>query len=127
MPNRILLVDDDEEFRAVAAVALENAGYAVVEAADAFEALDLLQRVRPDVIISDLNMPLMDGRALCKRVRAEPDLAAIPFVILSAYLEADGSNCLPDGLDIPADCCFSKQKSFSSLLPQLKGLIEHRN
>jgi serine/threonine-protein kinase PpkA len=127
MPNRILLVDDDEAFRTVAAMALEEAGYMVVEAADAFEALELLRELRPDVIISDLNMPLMDGQALCDRVRGEPDLAAIPFVILSAYIEADASNSPPDGLEIGADYCFSKQSPFSSLLPRLEMLIEERN
>jgi CheY-like chemotaxis protein len=127
MPNRILLIDDDEIFRAVTAMALEDAGYMVVEAADAFEALDLLREIRPDAIISDLNMPLMDGRALCKRLRGEPDLAAIPFVILSAYIEADGSNSPPEGLEIQADCCVSKQSPFSSLLPRLEMLIGQRN
>jgi CheY-like chemotaxis protein len=127
MPNRILLIDDDETFRAVAAMALENAGYMVLQAADAFEALDLLRDMRPDAIISDLNMPLMDGQTLYKRVRGEPDLAAIPFVILSAYIEADGSNSPPEGLEIRADYCFSKQSPFSSLLPRLEMLIEQRN
>ncbi|MBO0800710.1 MAG: response regulator [Blastocatellia bacterium] len=127
MANRILLVDDDEMFRSVAAVALEDAGYKVFEAADAFEALELLREIRPDAIISDLNMPLMDGRALCKRVRGQPDLAAIPFVILSAYIEADCSDCPPEGQEIWADCCFSKLSPFSSLLPRLEILIEQRN
>jgi len=127
MAIRILLVDDDEIFRSVATMALEDAGYTVFEAADAFEALDLLRKIRPDAIISDLNMPLMDGRALCRRVRDEPDLAAIPFVILSAYIEADGADCQPEGQEIWADCCFSKQSPFSSLLPRLEILIEQRN
>jgi two-component system chemotaxis response regulator CheY len=127
MPSRILLVDDDQVFRAVAAMALEDAGYTVVEAADAFEALDLLRNLRPDAIISDLNMPLMDGQALCRRVRGEPELAAIPFVILSAYIEADGSNSPQENLETRADCCFSKQRPFSSLLPHLEMLIEQRN
>ena len=127
MQNRILLVDDDEMFRTVAAMALEDAGYLVFEAADGFEALDLLRKIRPDAIISDLNMPLMDGRALCRRVRGEPDLATIPFVILSAYIEAnDDSDCPPEGQEIRVDCCFSKQRPFSSLLPRLEMLIEHR-
>jgi CheY-like chemotaxis protein len=127
MPNRILLIDDDETFRAVAAMALEDAGYMVVQAADAFEALDLLRDIRPDAIISDLNMPLMDGQALYERVRGEPDLAAIPFVILSAYIEADGSDSPPESPEIRADYCFSKQSPFSSLLPRLEMLIEQRN
>ena len=123
MAHKILLVDDDNEFRTVMALALESFGYAVIEAADGVDALDLLRRERPDVILSDLHMPLMDGRTFCKRVRAEIELAAIPFIILSAYIESDGSNTLSD---TPADYCFSKQNSFSTLLPQLEKLIERR-
>ncbi|MEO6725921.1 MAG: response regulator [Blastocatellia bacterium] len=122
MAHTILLVDDDNEFRTVMALALESFGYVVIEAADGMAALNVLQRERPDAILSDLHMPLMDGRTFCKRVRAELDLATIPFVILSAYIESDGSNTLSD---TPADYCFSKQNSFSSLLPQLESLIVH--
>lgn len=120
MKPKILLVDDDREFRTVAALVLESAGYSVTEAVDGFAALEWLQVEKPDIIISDLHMPVMDGRMFCKRVRAEADLATIPFVILSAYIESDGSNTLSD---TPADCCFSKQSSFTSLLPLLENLI----
>ncbi|MGE0885988.1 MAG: response regulator [Blastocatellales bacterium] len=120
MVRKVLLVDDDDEFRTVAALALESAGYTVIEAVDGLTALETLQSVKPDAIISDLHMPMMDGRMFCKRVRANAELAVIPFVILSAYIESDGSNVLSD---TPADFCFSKQSSFSSLLPQLESLI----
>lgn len=120
MKLKVLLVDDDKEFRTVAALVLESAGYSVTEAVDGFAAMELLQTERPDIIISDLHMPLMDGRMFCKRVRAEAELATIPFIILSAYIESDGSNTLSD---TPADYCFSKQSSFTSLLPQLESLI----
>lgn len=120
MKFKVLLVDDDKEFRTVAALVLESAGYSVTEAVDGFAAMELLQTERPDIIISDLHMPLMDGRMFCKRVRAEAELATIPFIILSAYIESDGSNTLSD---TPADYCFSKQSSFTSLLPQLESLI----
>ena len=120
MKFKVLLVDDDKEFRTVAALVLESAGYSVTEAVDGFAAMELLQTERPDIIISDLHMPLMDGRMFCKRVRAEAELATIPFIILSAYIESEGSNSLSD---TPADYCFSKQSSFTSLLPQLESLI----
>ncbi len=123
MPNRILLVDDDDCFRAVAALALESAGFAVMQAADGFAALEMLKRERPDAIISDLNLPLMDGRALCQRVRADAALAEIPFVILSAFIESEGRGVLSDA---PADYCFSKQNPFLSLIPQLETLIAKR-
>jgi CheY-like chemotaxis protein len=120
MKLKVLLVDDDKEFRTVAALVLESAGHSVTEAADGFAALEILQTERPDIIISDLHMPVMDGRMFCKRVRADAELAKIPFVILSAYIETDGSNTLSD---TPADYCFSKQSSFISLLPQLEILV----
>lgn len=120
MAHKVLLVDDDKEFRTVAALVLENAGYLVIEAVDGLAALEALQTVTPDVIISDLHMPLMDGRSFCKRVREQKELAGIPFVILSAYIESDGSNTLSD---TPADYCFSKQSSFAALLPELDTII----
>ncbi len=120
MTRKVLLVDDDKEFRTVAALVLESAGYLVIEAVDGLAALEALKTITPDVIISDLHMPLMDGRLFCKRVRAEAELAEIPFVILSAYIESDGSNVLSD---TPADYCFSKQSSFISLLPKLETIL----
>ena len=128
MAHRVLLVDDDNEFRSVMALALESYGFEVIQTADARSALDLLRWERPDLILSDLHMPLMDGGAFCRQVRSEAELAGIPFVILSAYIESDGSNKLPDA---PADCspdcspdyCFSKQNSVFTLLPQLESLI----
>jgi CheY-like chemotaxis protein len=126
MQSKILLVDDDDGFRAVAALALEHAGYAVVQVADGFAALEWLERERPDAIICDLNMPLMDGRALLKRVRAEAGLAEIPFVILSAFVESEESGGPGVLSDLPADYCFSKQDPFSSLIPQLEVLIARK-
>ncbi len=120
MTRKVLLVDDDKEFRTVAALVLENAGYLVIEAVDGLAAMEALQTITPDVIISDLHMPLMDGRIFCRRVREEEEWARIPFVILSAYIESDGSNTLSD---TPADYCFSKQSSFAALLPELENII----
>jgi CheY-like chemotaxis protein len=122
MPKKVLLVDDDREFRTVAALVLETAGYAVVQARDGFAALELLHTERPDLVISDLNMPLMDGRALCKRVRADAEFAATPFVILSAAFEEDGALA-----DTPADLSFSKQSGFTSILPQLTALLARQS
>jgi CheY-like chemotaxis protein len=119
MTRKILLVDDDPDFRATAAIVLETAGYEVVQAEDGHSALGALQRVRPDLIVSDLNMPLMDGRTLCKRVRANAEFARIPFVIMSALVEESGSPLS----DLPADVFFSKQSAFSAILPQLNALL----
>jgi CheY-like chemotaxis protein len=126
MPIKILLVDDDEAFRAVTAIALESEGCEVHEAASGWAALEALQLQQPDVIVSDLDMPGLDGMELCHRVRANPHLAQIHFVLLSALIE-------PDGTGTPAkheaDCCLSKQTHFRQLFHHIESLAQlpHQN
>lgn len=123
MPIKILLVDDDDSFRTVTAIALESEGCVVREASSTSAALAALQREKPDVIVSDLDMPGENGLAFCHRVRMNPANAAVHFVILSALIE-------PDGSGVPAcheaDCCLSKQINFAQLLRQLK-LVTAKN
>jgi CheY-like chemotaxis protein len=113
MSLRILLVDDDDNFRAVAAAALESAGYRVVEVENGYAALTYLRGDRPDVIISDLDMPVLSGRQLCAQVRARAELATIPFLLLTSRLEDDSAD---SPLSPQADYCFSKQGSFARVL-----------
>lgn len=81
---RILAVDDIEENLYYLQVLFEACGYAVICARDGAEALDFALTQPPDLIISDILMPRMDGFTLCRRWRAEPRLAAIPFVFYTA-------------------------------------------
>ncbi len=119
MAKTILLVDDDKGFRGTVAVALERAGILVEQAPDGMAALESLRRTLPDMIVSDLNMPMMDGGTLCRRIRAIPEYNVIPFVILSAEVETDGSILT----NIPADLCLSKQSPLAEILSQLRDLI----
>lgn len=83
MPVRILLVDDDESLREVTAYHLTSEGYDVATAADGNAAFVLCEESVPDVIVSDLAMPGMDGLELLKRVRALSD--AVVFVMVTAH------------------------------------------
>ncbi|HQM46085.1 MAG: response regulator [Syntrophaceae bacterium] len=80
----ILVVDDSSTIRGLVSAALEKAGFQVVKAENGKIAFDLLRAKHPDLIISDINMPEMDGIELCKKTHADPDLAVIPFVVMSA-------------------------------------------
>lgn len=119
MPIKVLLVDDDESYRAVTAIALESEGCEVQEAASGLAALEALQLAPPDVIVSDLDMPGLNGVELCRRVRALPGLSNIHFVLLSALIEPDGSG-MPTAHE--ADCCLSKQTHFSKLYHHIESL-----
>lgn len=119
MPIKVLLVDDDEAFRAVTAIALESEGCEVQEAANGFAALEALQAAQPDVIVSDWDMPGLNGVELCRHVRATPELANIHFVLLSALIEPDDTGW-PAAHE--ADCCLSKQTHFSKLYRYIEAL-----
>ncbi|MDG5469906.1 response regulator [Deltaproteobacteria bacterium IMCC39524] len=83
MAKCILIVDDSETVRQVLKLALGNAGYQVVEAEDGFDALTKLSGAQIDMLITDLNMPNMDGLELIKKVREEGKHRFTPIVMLT--------------------------------------------
>ena len=80
----ILVVDDSAATRHLVEKTLLAAGFYVVSAENGAKALKLLNNHRPDLILSDLNMPELDGVGLCKMVHANPELCRIPFIIMSS-------------------------------------------
>ena len=83
MPLTALVVDDSMLIRHTVCRFLEERGFAVESATNGLEALEVLSRVRPDVIITDMQMPRMDGSELITTIKSKPDTAKIPIVILA--------------------------------------------
>jgi CheY-like chemotaxis protein len=95
--KRVLLVEDDIVTREAVTLLLSGDGYMVAAAGNGAEALERLRHFeRPDVIILDLRMPVMDGWAFRQRLQEEPALASIPVVVFTALPDADprGAVCL---------------------------------
>ena len=80
----ILVVDDESHIQHVVSLKLRNAGYAVEAAADGEEALHAMASCVPTVVISDLQMPYLDGIGLCRAMLERPDLCDVPVVVLTA-------------------------------------------
>ncbi len=102
MGYTILVADDEAEIRDLLRLYLENAGYAVVEAADGKQALDALRRTKVDLCVLDIMMPQKDGYHVLRELRAESN---IPVMILSAK-DADSEKIL--GLNLGADDYLTK-------------------
>lgn len=83
MKPRILVVDDDRETRFLFRLIFEDADYEVDEAPDGVAALGVVQEYRPDLLVTDILMPVMDGLALIARLRSEALTAALPIVAVS--------------------------------------------
>jgi CheY-like chemotaxis protein len=83
----ILVVDDEFGIPDVMAAVLGDEGYRVVTAANGRQGLDRAARERPDLVILDLMMPIMDGCAMLEAMRADPDLRDIPVLMISGLSE----------------------------------------
>ena len=94
---RILVVDDEADILEFVSLALELGGYAVATAENGREALDALALRPADLILLDLNMPVMDGRRFCEEKRRRPDLDPIPLALMSAAenLRERAAPCTP--------------------------------
>lgn len=81
--KRVLAVDDTITFRIMLANCLKKGGHEVIEAEDGKQALEKLLENPPDIVITDLNMPVMDGLEFIERARAEPSGRAVPMLLLT--------------------------------------------
>lgn len=88
MTAPILTVDDSASLRMAIRIALTGAGYAVTEAGDGLEGLAKAAETRFDLIVTDLNMPNMDGLTMIRELRKQPDQAGVPILFLTT--ESDG-------------------------------------
>ncbi len=84
----VLVVEDDPVILKLLTVNFELEGYEVLSATQGAEALELARRRRPDVVVSDIMMPVMSGVELVGELASDPDLASVPVVLLSAKAQA---------------------------------------
>ena len=85
MTKRILVVEDQEDNRQILRDLLANAGYEMIEAEDGEAALVKVAEHKPDLILMDIQLPLLDGYEATRRIKANPDLKHIPIIVVTSY------------------------------------------
>ena len=85
MTKRILVVEDQEDNRQILRDLLGNTGYELVEALDGVQALAAVAKQRPDLILMDIQLPIMDGYEATRRIRSNPDNKSIPIIAITSY------------------------------------------
>jgi two-component system, cell cycle response regulator DivK len=96
--RRILVVEDQEDNRRILRDLLTSRGYDLVEAEDGEKALTLAEDRRPDLILMDVQIPLLDGYEVTRRLKANPALRAIPIIVVTSYaLSGDESKARAAG------------------------------
>ncbi|MBI5669101.1 MAG: response regulator transcription factor [Chloroflexi bacterium] len=98
MTTRILIVEDDKEMARLLQLDLQRSGYQTSVAANGLEGLRLFHDLRPNLVILDIGLPLMDGMTVCQRIR---DLSNVPILLMTAHAVSETD--IADGLNLGAD------------------------
>src|SRR5437773_2543817 len=120
---KVLLVDDEDSLRKVMRDLLERDGYAVTEARDGVQALDQVDRVGPDIIVLDLNLPGLDGYGVLSHLRSRPATADIPVIVLTAKGDEDNEVSV---FELGADDFLTKPFRARALSARLEAVLGRR-
>ena len=121
--RKVLLVDDEDSLRKVVKDLLERDGYIVSEARDGVQALDQVDRVGPDIIVLDLNMPGLDGYGVLSHLRSRPATADIPVIVLTAKSDEDNEVRV---FELGADDFLTKPFRARALSARLEAVLGRR-
>jgi two-component system alkaline phosphatase synthesis response regulator PhoP len=118
--KKVLIVEDERDILQLVKLYLEKEGYRVSTAATGPDGLKAVKSERPDLLVLDLMLPDMDGLEVCKRLRAEPQTAALPIIMLTAKAEESDTVI---GLELGADDYVTKPFSPKALVARIKALL----
>ena len=121
--TNILIVEDSPTQALQLQSLLEESGYKVSVATNGAEGLSCLKEEKPDLVISDIVMPEMDGYELCRKIKADNDLKSIPVLLLTQLTEPED---IIKGLDVGADNFVTKPYNPKLLLSQIEYILINR-
>jgi two-component system cell cycle response regulator DivK len=125
MTKRILVVEDQEDNRQIIRDLLTSVGYQLIEAADGEAGIRLAQSERPDLILMDIQLPVLDGYEATRRIKADPELRSIPIIVVTSYaLSGDDVKAVKAGCDAYVAKPFSPRQLLATIrvfLPEPEG------
>jgi len=124
MPKEILIVDDEPSIVVPIQFLMEQQGYSVIVAENGHDALDLVYKYKPDLILLDIMLPGIDGYEVCEIVRLNPKLRNIKII----FLTAKGREVeIAKGLALGADAYITKPFSNAELVAKVKTVLDNIN
>ncbi len=117
----ILIVEDDEDLRRIMRWGLEAEGFEVACAADGRQALEAVFRLRPDLVVLDWELPVLNGIEVCTLVRSAEHSVDIPVVMVTGRYEADD---IRRGIEAGADAYVTKPFAVETLADQIRAVLE---
>lgn len=117
MPKKILIVEDEANIRELLRLYLEREGYTVLEAENGVEGIKKWKSDKPDMLLLDVMMPVMDGWAVCREIRAESD---VPIIMLTA--KGETADCV-SGLEMGADDYIVKPLEMPEVIARVRAVF----
>jgi two-component system, OmpR family, response regulator MprA len=121
--QRLLVVDDEIAISNVIRLGMEHAGFQVHCATEGYQALDMAQRLKPDLVVLDVMLPGLDGFEVCRRLRQNQATTNIPILMLTAK---DDVKDRVQGLDIGADDYVTKPFDLAELVARVRALLRRQ-
>ena len=119
--NRILIVEDEESLLNLESILLSAKGYCVKGVMDGKSALEEISANKPDLVLLDIMLPLLDGFEVCRRIKENPETSAIPVVILTAR---KNSQDRAHGLEAGADAYITKPFKSAQVIETIESLLK---
>lgn len=120
-PQTVLIVDDSDQVRTLLKRVLEDEGHYVVVASNGVEALSAISEMRPDLVLLDVMMPVMDGLSTLRRLRSEPDTAELPIIMVTAL---DTVDQVVRGLELGANDYLTKPIQIEVLMARVRTQLK---
>jgi CheY-like chemotaxis protein len=120
MPRKILVVEDNLDMRELFHLYLTREGFLVVTASDGREGLYLASAEKPDLIITDINMPGLDGLEMLKQLRTQPQFKDLPILVFTAFGIIERDNAIRAGATRAAD----KPIEFEAMIAEVNELLD---
>jgi len=120
--KRVLVVEDQEDLRGMLRDLLAGSDYSVIEAADGAAGIAMAKSEHPDLILMDIQMPVIDGYEATRRIKADPAITGIPIIAVSSFaMKGDEEKARSAG----CDHYVTKPYSPMQLLKVIRGLLGH--
>jgi len=120
MAKKVLIVEDETDVLKVVSFVLRKKGYEIYEAVDGQQAVELAQKIKPDLIVLDLFLPVMDGREVSTKLKSNEQLCAIPILLLTASAD----NITQKAQECRAQDYLLKPFDYIELLQKVERLLQ---
>ena len=119
---RVLLVEDHEELWDFLSRRLQRRGFEVTIATDGQQGIDRARDSKPDIVLLDMNLPILDGWTVARMLKADPATAAVPIIALTAHAMSGDRQ---KAIDVGCNDYHAKPVVFATLLSQIENLIQN--